>query len=66
MTRSQQRQWRKVPSIAVMPFANLRADKENERFSDGLWSPLAAGLHASPRRPVLARKMNLPEAASPG
>lgn len=35
---------RKIPSIAVLPFANLSADHENDYFSDGLSEDLTTAL----------------------
>jgi TolB-like protein/DNA-binding winged helix-turn-helix (wHTH) protein len=43
------------PSIAVLPFANLSADKENEYFSDGLTEELVNKLAAIRGLKVVAR-----------
>jgi serine/threonine protein kinase/Flp pilus assembly protein TadD len=46
---------RKIPSIAVLPFANLSADPDNQYFSDGLSEDLTSalarlqGLHVASR-----------------
>jgi serine/threonine-protein kinase len=51
---------RRVPSIAVLPFANLSDDKDNEYFSDGLTQELTValatieGLKVASRTSVLA------------
>jgi TolB-like protein len=45
-----------APSLAVLPFANLSADKENEHFGDGL----AEDIHALTQVPglrVMAREL---------
>ena len=44
-----------VPSIAVLPFANLSADKENEYFSDGLAEDIIDALAKVPGLRVIAR-----------
>jgi len=44
-----------VPSIAVLPFANLSADKENEYFSDGLSEEIINALTQVPGLKVTAR-----------
>ena len=44
-----------VPSIAVLPFANLSADKENEYFSDGLAEEIINVLAKVPELRVIAR-----------
>ena len=44
-----------TPSIAVLPFANLRADKDNEYFSDGLAEEILNGLTPLPGLRVVAR-----------
>jgi serine/threonine-protein kinase len=44
-----------VPSIAVLPFANLSADKENEYFSDGLAEDIIDALTQLPGLRVMAR-----------
>lgn len=44
-----------VPSIAVLPFANLSADKENEYFSDGLADDIIDALTKLPGLRVIAR-----------
>jgi serine/threonine protein kinase/Tfp pilus assembly protein PilF len=44
-----------VPSIAVLPFTNLSADKENEYFSDGLAEELINMLARVPGLKVTAR-----------
>jgi len=44
-----------VPSIAVLPFANLSADKENEYFSDGLAEDIIDALTQVPGLRVMAR-----------
>jgi serine/threonine-protein kinase len=43
------------PSIAVLPFANLSADKENEYFSDGLAEEILNLLTKIPGLKVIAR-----------
>ena len=43
------------PAIAVLPFANLSADKENEYFSDGLAEEVINALTALPGLRVAAR-----------
>jgi len=45
----------KQPSIAVLPFANLSADKENEYFSDGLAEDILNLLAKIPGLKVIAR-----------
>jgi TolB-like protein/Tfp pilus assembly protein PilF len=44
-----------MPSLAVLPFANLSADKENEYFSDGLAEEIINALSQIPGRKVIAR-----------
>lgn len=43
------------PSIAVLPFANLSADKENEYFADGLAEEILNSLAQIPDLKVIAR-----------
>ncbi len=45
----------RVPSLAVLPFANLSADKENEYFSDGLAEEIINALTQLPGLQVTAR-----------
>jgi len=45
----------RVPSLAVLPFANLSADKENEYFSDGLAEDIIDALTQVPGLRVMAR-----------
>jgi len=44
-----------TPSIAVLPFANLSADKENEYFGDGLAEEIINALAKVPELRVIAR-----------
>jgi TolB-like protein len=44
-----------IPSIAVLPFVNMSADKENEYFSDGLTETLLHILAQQPELKVAAR-----------
>ena len=44
-----------IPSIAVLPFTNLSADKENEYFSDGLAEDIIDALTQVPGLRVMAR-----------
>jgi TolB-like protein/Flp pilus assembly protein TadD len=44
-----------LPSIAVLPFANLSADKENEYFGDGLAEDIIDALAKLPGLRVIAR-----------
>ncbi len=46
---------KEVPSIAVLPFANLSSDKENEYFSDGLAEDTIDALTQVPGLRVMAR-----------
>src|SRR5207245_11371888 len=43
------------PSIAVLPFSNMSADKENEYFSDGLAEEIINALAHVPGLKVTAR-----------
>ncbi|MGE5360143.1 MAG: protein kinase domain-containing protein [Bacteroidales bacterium] len=45
----------RVPSLAVLPFANLSADKENEYFGDGLAEDIIDALARVPGLRVMAR-----------
>jgi serine/threonine-protein kinase len=45
----------RVPSLAVLPFANLSADKDNEYFSDGLAEEILNALTQLPGLRVIAR-----------
>jgi serine/threonine protein kinase/Tfp pilus assembly protein PilF len=44
-----------IKSLAVLPFSNLSADKENEYFSDGLAEEIINALTRLPRLRVVAR-----------
>jgi serine/threonine-protein kinase len=44
-----------MPSLAVLPFANMSADKENEYFSDGLAEDIIDALTQVPGLRVMAR-----------
>jgi serine/threonine protein kinase len=44
-----------MPSLAVLPFANLSSDKENEYFSDGLAEDIIDALTQVPGLRVMAR-----------
>ena len=44
-----------TPSIAVLPFVNMSADKENEYFSDGLAEEILNLLAKIPGLKVIAR-----------
>ncbi len=44
-----------LPSIAILPFANLSGDKENEYFSDGLADDIIDALTRVPSLRVIAR-----------
>ncbi len=44
-----------TPSIAVLPFVNLSADKENEYFGDGLAEEIINALTKVPKLRVIAR-----------
>jgi serine/threonine-protein kinase len=46
---------KEAPSIAVLPFTNLSADKENEYFSDGLAEDIIDALTQVPGLRVMAR-----------
>src|SRR5512134_2070826 len=46
---------RAAPSVAVLPFANLSAEKENEYFGDGLADEIITLLTRIPRLRVTAR-----------
>ncbi len=45
----------RLPSLAVLPFANLSADKENEYFSDGLAEEIINALTQLPGLRITAR-----------
>ncbi len=45
----------RIPSVAVLPFANLSAEKENEYFSDGLAEDIIDALAQLPGLRVMAR-----------
>jgi serine/threonine-protein kinase len=45
----------KTPSIAVLPFANMSGDKDNEYFSDGLADDIINALAKLPDLKVIAR-----------
>jgi TolB-like protein/Tfp pilus assembly protein PilF len=45
----------RIPSLAVLPFSNLSADKENEYFSDGLAEDIIGALAQVPGLRVMAR-----------
>jgi TolB-like protein len=45
----------KIPSIAVLPFANMSGDKDNEYFSDGLAEEIINALTKLPGLKVTAR-----------
>ncbi len=45
----------RIPSLAVLPFANLSGDKENEYFSDGLAEDIIDALAQLPGLRVMAR-----------
>ena len=45
----------KVPSLAVLPFANMSPDQENEYFSDGLAEEIIGALSRVPGLKVTAR-----------
>jgi serine/threonine protein kinase/tetratricopeptide (TPR) repeat protein len=44
-----------IPSLAVLPFANMSADQENEYFSDGLAEDIIVALTQVPGLRVMAR-----------